>query len=1254
MLVRDLPSTSQKNGKGGDAADGAGTAGLMVNNGGKKDDAGKDGKKGSGEGSGVFWTKEKSNCVYQMAKFLRTLIIVRNIAAHPVGSSSRLRSSFFQSSGANKNSGNKEGRGDYGGNSILDIVAAKDVITTLYESLPVPVVNVKATTANGSETPPPTGESTQSSLPAAAAETTHTVQVWTELESLLNCLIPSTAEVEMIDGAAEAARDASSKVIGDIRTRPPSSKSSSKIGTGASDVANANAGSTKSSGKNTPTSTNTDSNTVSTATSQSSPTPKASGCTKTKRSSQANANAAEKNRNTDPLQFLKQPINCTCNHGLASHCIRTQTNRAPPVHPMHSNSGIRQLNHSTPPDLEMIHTSNGNYDTTSESDERYGKVPPEALLVYQNGTAAGLGVDSRETMKFPYEISDADNVGQYKHSLSFDSCFETGNLYQAVQVGAEEYDLFTRPDLHSAVGHMQWFYFSISNTHNPANSNAVQRVKFNIMNMQKNDSLFNQGMRPVMYSTMDAANPTNPKGWVRCGVPGSIRYFSNSYKRIDAVQGQPGMTREVDGAMYFTLTMTIDFHNPNDTYLLAYTYPYTYTDMKYHIQDLLSSPRTARHMRRQIMCKTVAGHDCELLTIADFAATENKDTGGWGVEEQHLKTQGQGKRKCVVLSARVHPGEVGASWMMKGILDFLTSESEQAALLRSIFVFKIVPMLNPDGVIFGNNRCAYSGVDLNRTWKRPVRAEHPTIWHWKNTIRDLKGPYEVTMFVDLHGHSRKMNSFMYGCDDKRKPKPTVRVFPKLLSWNQFGRKYVSFADCCFSVKKGREGTGRVVVSKELGIQNAYTLEATFCGADFGPLKDVHFNTGHLCEGGRALIDTLLDYYMPNPQQREKAANLLRQASEKKAARDRSERMAAARTAMAQIRSDQNSLLATYEDLEEAGVTVERGSLKNDRPATNSNKAAANDRPVQSAQQRLYADDSDMVDSLETAVLSEKSGGLRTSGQSSQAKVNTFMIDSDKQRSRGGGAASSRGGGGNSSRDGVRRQGSAGDVLRSSEDVGARTTNMRPFGNFEKERDNTSAKRGGVSVMNNGFMGGGGSSSSTSLGGPKGSYFSTTGKKEPNALASLPAGPSFLLSTLTRDAQAIRDERAGRGTSTPSPGPPAGLMGPSTGLPSSANSMVSPADRNRTVRATGSQGEVVVGRANRIRSVGGGTSGGAGGSGGGDGRGREREGFGGMDTLLPRVGGGAGGIGGAAHGGASSLRGSSALSFSKLNRSTQEL
>ena len=32
-------------------------------------------------------------------------------------------------------------------------------------------------------------------------------------------------------------------------------------------------------------------------------------------------------------------------------------------------------------------------------------------------------------------------------------------------------------------------------------------------------------------------------------------------------------------------------------------------------------------------------------------------------------------KKAVVLTARVHPGETNASWMMKGFLDYLTSNS---------------------------------------------------------------------------------------------------------------------------------------------------------------------------------------------------------------------------------------------------------------------------------------------------------------------------------------------------------------------------------------------------------------------------------------------------------------------------------------------------------------------------------------------------------------------------------------------------
>ena len=66
------------------------------------------------------------------------------------------------------------------------------------------------------------------------------------------------------------------------------------------------------------------------------------------------------------------------------------------------------------------------------------------------------------------------------------------------------------------------------------------------------------------------------------------------------------------------------------------------------------------------------------------------------------------------MTARVHPGETNSSFMMKGAIDFLLSDTREAKLLRKKFIFRIIPMLNPDGVIYGNYRCSLLGVDLNR------------------------------------------------------------------------------------------------------------------------------------------------------------------------------------------------------------------------------------------------------------------------------------------------------------------------------------------------------------------------------------------------------------------------------------------------------------------------------------------------------------------------------------------------------------
>lgn len=68
-------------------------------------------------------------------------------------------------------------------------------------------------------------------------------------------------------------------------------------------------------------------------------------------------------------------------------------------------------------------------------------------------------------------------------------------------------------------------------------------------------------------------------------------------------------------------------------------------------------------------------------------------------------------------------------------MEFLLSGQKPAKELCNKFVFKLVPMLNPDGVVSGCQRCNLAGVDLNRTWQRPSEAFHPTIFHTKGIIQ---------------------------------------------------------------------------------------------------------------------------------------------------------------------------------------------------------------------------------------------------------------------------------------------------------------------------------------------------------------------------------------------------------------------------------------------------------------------------------------------------------------------------------------
>ncbi|VDL60921.1 unnamed protein product [Hymenolepis diminuta] len=375
--------------------------------------------------------------------------------------------------------------------------------------------------------------------------------------------------------------------------------------------------------------------------------------------------------------------------------------------------------------------------------------------------------------------------------LEFESRFESGNLRKVIQVRHAEYDLILSPDLNTR-SHIQWFYFRVSNI-----DNAI-RYRFNIINLEKPGSQYNKGMQPVVFSVKEAMN--GRPYWYRAG--GCIKYYKNHFIRSE-------------------ITST-------------YHYPYTHsrlladlTSWQLRAKEIDTPPTHSKlYFRVQNLTSTLLDNLVPLVTITE---ADNGSTDP-GIDSA---------RPYIFITARVHPGETNSSWVMRGLLDRLTDpQDHEMSRLRRSYVFKIVPLLNPDGVICGNHRCSMSAVDLNRQWLSPSKNLHPTIFHTKCLINLLSeigsSPF---IYIDQHGHSRMKDIFVYGCDPR-------------LSWNSSDALDLTDSDTCFldlaevmydisppfskrasdySVSRSKEATGRVVVWRQFGVARSYTLESSYCG-----------------------------------------------------------------------------------------------------------------------------------------------------------------------------------------------------------------------------------------------------------------------------------------------------------------------------------------------------------------------------------------------------------------------------------------
>ena len=84
---------------------------------------------------------------------------------------------------------------------------------------------------------------------------------------------------------------------------------------------------------------------------------------------------------------------------------------------------------------------------------------------------------------------------------------------------------------------------------------------------------------------------------------------------------------------------------------------------------------------RELLCHSLDGRRVDLLTLTSYKnLTFNKEELIPNVFPSQTSSETRpfkARKPTIFISARVHPGEVPSSFVMNGILDFLTNENNE-------------------------------------------------------------------------------------------------------------------------------------------------------------------------------------------------------------------------------------------------------------------------------------------------------------------------------------------------------------------------------------------------------------------------------------------------------------------------------------------------------------------------------------------------------------------------------------------------
>jgi hypothetical protein len=514
--------------------------------------------------------------------------------------------------------------------------------------------------------------------------------------------------------------------------------------------------------------------------------------------------------------------------------------------------------------------------------------------------------------------------------IAMTSEFDSGNLIQVERVAPMRYNMYSCPDCGNSpfqTNSKQWFHFALRGV----TKNSTLHFTFI---GQMPSKMYNFGWTPVacilpsklsytristrvnvtkletmpptpgypdlVYKSYGDDDDGGPATSIPLGTPlgtdasGPEDFGSNAKKGPETVSVNVAFEYKSD--VDVPLTSSTGFGGLGGPALyIASNHPYSFQKLQRSIV-LWAQQAAELYFHKEALCYSLDGLPVDLLTISDNSGISQETEPSYDPLEPipvSLAIQARAKvfprKQYVVLSARVHPGEAPASHILQGSVDFLLSRTDPRAIeLRKNFVFVVVPMLNPDGVVRGHSRADTCGQNLNRMYKNPSRQQHPAPYCLRKLLLSLQRTGRLALYVDMHAHANKRGAFFYGNGMKAEDQIQNVLYAKLVSLNTPHFDFVSsnFSEQnMFAVGKNGEGkdtSSRVTIFQETGFVHSYTIETSYVTGTIqnaiaalpmipGEEIDVvpgmpspKYNQATFADVGKGLLVALLDLKNMNP------------------------------------------------------------------------------------------------------------------------------------------------------------------------------------------------------------------------------------------------------------------------------------------------------------------------------------------------------------------------------------------------------